>query len=363
MNRRCLFVVLLGAALLAGCRTTRTPRFPRASAGALLLIGGGLDDDQQPVFDRFLALAARDRPPRIVIATAASGDQDDMATGKTAALQTWWPGVPCDVVRRETSTEATVAAIDAATGMFFTGGDQARITARYRPDDQDTPEWLAMQRLLARGGVIAGSSAGCAMMGERMLLGGTSGDALGDAGPRVGPGMHFLPLALTDSHFFERDRFGRLVAALAATGQRLGIGVSEDGCVEVDLATGRLTGIGIAEALLVDVGTMRRDGAHRRCVRILRVPQHAAVDLRARLAAPAVDLPPRPAGTPVAEVVVEEGQNRQLASWRLFARASDSGVWQLALAGHRLVAWATGDGESGVDIEVDPAPAATAKGQ
>jgi cyanophycinase len=352
MNRR-LFVLLCAVALAVGCRTPRPPRFPRAEAGALLLIGGGLDDDQQPVFDRFLAIAGRDRPPRIVVVTAASGDQDDMAIGKTAALQTWWPGVACDVVRRETSTEATVAAIDAASGLFFTGGDQKRITERYRPGDADSPEWLAMRRLLQRGGVIAGSSAGCAMMGERMLLGGVSGDALGAAGPRVGPGMHFLPWALTDSHFFERHRFGRLVAALEATGQRLGIGVGEDGCVEIDLATGQLIGIGVAETLLVDVGAMRRDGADRRGVRVLRVPQHARVDLRARLAGPAAAPPPRPPATPTAEAIVEEGQNRQLASWRLFARAADGGVWQLALEGHRLVAWSAGDGEGVVDIEVD----------
>lgn len=357
MNCHKLVVLVLAVVVAAGCRTSR-PRFPRPAEGALLLIGGGLDDDQQPVFDRFLALAGRDRPPHVVVVTAASGDQDDMALGKVAALQTWWPGLPCEVVRRETPTEATVAAIDRATGLFFTGGDQQRITDRYRPGGSGTPEWLAMQRLLQRGGVIAGSSAGCAMMGERMLLGGSSGDALGAAGPRVGPGMHLQPWVLTDSHFFERHRTGRLVAALEATGQRLGVGVSEDGCVEIDLATGVLTGIGTAEALLLDIGSLRHDGPHRRSVRALRVPQSARVDLRERLQRSAAPPPPRPPATPTDESIAEEGQNRQLASWRLFARAADGGVWQLALEGHRLVAWPAGDGESVFDVEVEPAPAA-----
>jgi cyanophycinase len=356
MNRTLVLVVLLGTILVAGCRTARQPRFPRAAAGALLLIGGGLDDDQQPVFDRFLALAGRDRAPRIVVVTAASGDQDDMAIGKVAALRTWWPGLACDVVRRETTTEATVAALDAATGLFFTGGDQQRITDRYRPAGADTPEWLAMQRLLDRGGVIAGSSAGCAMMGERMLLGGGSADALGADGPRVGPGMRLQPWVLTDSHFFERHRTGRLVAALEATGQRLGVGVSEDGCVEIDLATGVLIGIGTAEALLIDIGTLQRDGANRRAVRALRIPPSVRIDLRERLRQPAVPPPTRPLEPPTSEVIAEEGQNRQLASWRLFARAADGGVWQLPLDGHRLVAWPAGDGESVFDVEVGPAP-------
>lgn len=347
--KRCLLLLTLCCTLLA-CRTSR-PRFPRADQGTLLLIGGGLDDDQQPVFERFLSLAGRDRTPRIVVATAASGDQDTMAIGKTAALQTWWPGLVCEVVRRETSTEATVAAIDGATGMFFTGGDQQRIVARYRPEGSDTPERQAMLRLLQRGGVIAGSSAGCAMLGEQMLLGGGSPTALGPDGPRVGPGMAFEPWVLTDSHFFERDRTGRLVAALEHTGARLGIGVGEDGCVEIDLATGDLIGVGIAESLLIDAGTLQRDGPHRRSLRAMRVAQHVRIQLRERLRREPVPPPPRPARAATDEPVVEEGQNRQLASWRLFARATDSGVWQLLLDGHRLVAWPVGDGECAFDIE------------
>ena len=160
------------ALFTAGCQSLRngpTPGTP-ARHGTLLLIGGGLDDDN--------------RPARIVIATAATGDQE------------------------------TVATIDQASAMFFTGGDQQRITDRYHPHDQPSPEWLAMGRLLARGGVIAGTSAGDAKMGEE------DEEDPAQLGPRLGPGMRFLPWAISDSHFFERDRIGRLVAALEATGRQ-----------------------------------------------------------------------------------------------------------------------------------------------
>lgn len=364
--------VVCAVALLTPSQIAQTDAGPSPSvrAGTLLLIGGGLDNDAKPVFERLLALAAAHGEPRIVIATAASGDQDAELTDKTEALRAFAPTVSIDAIRRETTTEATVAAIDAATALLFTGGDQQRITARYRPEDRATPEWLAMQRLLARGGVIAGCSAGDAMMGEVMLLSGRSARALGIApaapsaagepaaalGPSVGPGMHFLPWAITDSHFFERDRLGRLVAALEATGRRFGIGVGEDACVEIDLATGVLRGITAAESLLVDVAHLRRDGLARRNVLARLIGQGDSVPLAARRATSPPSPPARPAGPARVVPVVEPGQNRQLASWRLFRHASvpGSGVVRLPFADWQATAWAAAAGEVVCDVEPLP---------
>ena len=341
--------------------------------GKLLLIGGGLDDDNRPVYERFLALAAANGPVRIVIATAATRSQDDEATDKTEALRTWAPGVTVEVVRRETPTSETVAAIDRATAMFFTGGDQQRITDRYRPGNAASPEWLAMRRLLARGGVIAGTSAGDAMMGEVMFLGGGSTTALGivprqtktvrsedddeenpaQLGPRLGPGMQFLPQALTDSHFFERDRIGRLVAGLEASGRRLGIGIGEDAGVEVDLETGDLLGVSVSESLLVDTGRLQRTGRTRTGIVARLIRQGDRLKLAAWLARAA---PPLAAPTgPVRELpIVEPGQNRQLAAWRLFRQAShpESQAIRQTLDGYSITAYPTGDGN--VAFEIHP---------
>lgn len=338
--------------LAAGCTTAAEARAPAIGpAGALLLIGGGLDDDARPVYERFVALAARAGAPRIVVATAASGDQDAEGGGKVEALRIWAPMVPVTVVRRETSTADSVAAIDAATALFFTGGDQKRIVARYRPGDAATDEWLAMQRLLARGGVIAGASAGLAMMGDVMILSGHSPAALALA-PQVGPGMHLLSSLVTDSHFFERDRVGRLVAALEASDKRVGIGVGEDACVEFDVGRGELIGVTAGDSLLVDIGALQRDGLARRNVRARVLRQGERVPLQARLAQAPVAAPP-PAGTVQAIPVVEPGQNRQLASWRLFARASRPGSApaELAVDGWTIRAWPDGRGEIVFDIE------------
>jgi cyanophycinase len=342
--------------------------------GTLLAIGGGLADDNRPVYARFAALAGANGPARIVIAAAASAEQDAAADGKRETLRAWCPGASIDVIERETPTAEAVALIDAATAMFFTGGDQKRITARYRAGEQDSPEAAAMRRLLARGGVIAGNSAGDAMMGDLMLLSGRSAAALGFAparaggegdgeagapsrapaptGVQLGPGMAFVPWVITDSHFFERDRVGRLVAALEASGQRLGIGVGEDACVEIDLATGDLIGVSVAESLLVDAGSLRRVGPARLDVRARVIAQGARISLTARLRSPPPRSVARPAGEARAIAAEESRRGRRLASKRLFTNASTpgSGPWQLDFDGWAITAWPDGYGEVVFDV-------------
>jgi cyanophycinase len=333
---------------------------PSGTQGTLLLVGGGLDNDARPVYARLLAGPA----PRLVVATAATGPQDAEATDKTEAARAFSPGVAVDVLRRETTTAAAIAALSRASAVFFTGGDQQRITARYRPDGQPGAEWQALRQLLARGGVLGGGSAGCAMLGERMLLGGRSEQALGipatteagepvPLGPRLGPGMAFLPGVLTDSHFFERDRLGRLVAALGQGPDRLGLGVGEDAAVAVDLATRLVTGITTAETLLVDATFAQRVGAHWVGLRARLVGQGDEVALAPLGHTPPAAFPPAP--TIAHEVpVVEPGQNRQLASWRLFRHAvPGAGTIRLQLAGWSVLAEAESAGVVRFELRVD----------
>lgn len=374
MNRFLLIVFSVFASLMGACVNGPRNVIPH---GSLLIIGGGLDDDNKPVYERFLQLAERaahDGVPHIIIATAASGDEPENANGKTESIRAYHPTARISTIGRATPADEAVKLIDAASAMFFTGGDQKRITTKYLPDDaQVTPELDAMKRLLQRGGVIAGTSAGDAMMGETMFFTGRSAEALGirstrtregpddDAddkraelplGPQIGRGMGFLSLAMTDSHFFERHRFGRLVAALEDSGIRLGIGVGEDAAVEVNLETGELRGVSVADSLLVDVGAMRRDGLARRGVRAKVITQRTRVSLPLLLRSI-----PEPmnitSNAPIETIpTIEPGQNRQLSSWRFFSRAEreTSKRFELVLDGYRQISIVGGD-FSVTDIE------------
>lgn len=381
MRWKLLVVAAVFGSLLAGCASNGARQEPTGLHGFLILIGGGLDDDNKPVYERFIRLATPAdpaRPPRIVIATAASGNQDDAARGKIESIRAYCPSAQIDVVRRETPPDEAAAIIDQATAMFFTGGDQKRIVDAYRPPDAtgrptDNAAAEAMRRLLARGGVIAGTSAGDAMMSDPMFLTGRSAEALGirstrtrraddddpdekrplpPLGPQIGTGMGFLPWAIADSHFFERHRFGRLVAALESSGKRFGLGVGEDAAVEVELSTGRLTGLSVADSLLVDAEGIERDGLTRRNIRACVVSQGWTARFTELLQRP-VPTPPGPPPGRIDEVpVAEPGQNRQLASWRFFVRAQQPGgpAQSLRLDGYQQTAWPDGRGWSIVEI-------------
>ncbi|MCC6360530.1 MAG: hypothetical protein IT450_17465 [Phycisphaerales bacterium] len=388
-----LACVLLGlSAVLAGCTSPQTAASqpevrPVAgehaappTRGRLIAIGGAIRPENAAVFERFFELATPDsraanvadgrtpedrasngrasngrasdgrasdgrasdghaaagHAPHVLIATAASSNEPAAAASTAKTLRRYAPDATLETIGRDTPPHDAVALIDRCSAIYFTGGDQARITAKFRPGGVDGPEAAAMRRLLARGGVIAGTSAGDAMMSDPMFLGGRSPEALGirrppaarrdqpptaqhsDAsekspasnpvspppqpdtmddsaaaprdppplGPRLGPGMGFVPFAIMDSHFFERDRFGRLVAALDASGLRLGLGVGEDAALEIDLATGEAIALTEAPTLLVDIGSLRREGLARLGIRTRVLTRGERINLCGLLAAP-----------------------------------------------------------------------------
>ncbi|BAZ00450.1 cyanophycinase [Tolypothrix tenuis PCC 7101] len=126
--------------------------------------------------------------------------------------------------REDASSSTALKAINDATGIFFTGGDQARITGILKDTEIDE----AIHQRLAEGVVIAGTSAGAAVMPDTMIVEGDS-----ETNPRIeivdiGPGMGFLPGVIIDQHFSQRGRLGRLISALLQEPADLGFGIDEN---------------------------------------------------------------------------------------------------------------------------------------
>jgi cyanophycinase len=112
---------------------------------------------------------------------------------------------------------------------FLTGGDQLRITSQLG----NTPVAERLRVLHAKGNLVCGTSAGAAAISEAMLIGGPS-DSSGDVSTlAMGPGLGLLPGAVIDSHFAERGRIGRLIAAIAQNPAMLGIGIDENTAIVV----------------------------------------------------------------------------------------------------------------------------------
>jgi cyanophycinase len=146
------------------------------------------------------------------------------------------------VSRAQANGDAAEAVLREATGVFFTGGDQLRITTVLGGSRVDS----MLHTRLADNIVLAGTSAGAAMMSSTMITGGSG------AVVHTGPGLEFLPGVLIDMHFAVRGRLNRLLAAVARYPHELGLGIDEDTAILVE--GGRFEVLGAGSVTVIDAG-------------------------------------------------------------------------------------------------------------
>lgn len=276
--------VILATTFATACAKKTTVLEHRSSAkpaqkGFVMPIGGALDEENEAIYNRILE-AAKNREVGII--PTATAEQPPGASSRRRFLG--YEAKPEVIMVTEANKEAAAdpaiaEQIRGFDSIFFTGGDQARILAAFRPESGDTVGYTALWDVLNRGGLIAGTSAGAAMMSDPIIGGGTSTAALrngvvppGDDDARgviVTRGMGFFPYGITDQHFLARGRLGRLVVALKHTGTRLGWGVDENSAVLADLSTNKVTTLGNDRALLlVDMKDTTTEGTAHRNIRI-----------------------------------------------------------------------------------------------
>jgi cyanophycinase len=137
--------------------------------------------------------------------------------------------------REEATSESKLRILDDATGVFFTGGDQMKITSQIG----DTLIFRRLQEIYEEGGLIAGTSAGAAVMSETMLVTGGDEDSHVIGGSlRMAPGLGLIGDVIIDQHFMERGRLGRLLGAVAQNPKNLGIGIDEQTAIVVERGNG-----------------------------------------------------------------------------------------------------------------------------
>jgi cyanophycinase len=235
----------------------------QATGKNLVLVGGGLKDDNTAVYNKIVALAGGTGVAKIGIITAASipESQDPnkgTATASNAkanglyyanlfkttygALDAQWIPIDLDQISNN-SSQTVVNQLNGMTGFFFGGGDQSRlITCFYLSNRQNSPALSAILNRYAAGSVISGSSAGTAIMnGAPMVTGGESYNAL-----RYGAfssisannpddlsydnlgGFALFNYGLIDTHFSERGRQARIVRLASDRAKTMAYGVDEN---------------------------------------------------------------------------------------------------------------------------------------
>ncbi|KQV61507.1 cyanophycinase [Duganella sp. Root336D2] len=213
-------------------------------AGTVVPMGGSVRNDNEAVRQRLVQLAGGPAARFVVIPSASSQPETSGAEaveqlrrrGAQAELlkiAPCWAGETLESARRAAADPAIVARIGAATGVFFTGGEQGRTADVLNPDGKPSPVLQAVRELQARGGVIAGSSAGAAIMSSTMFR-----DAMNSVqvmkgvmrdGKEIDRGLGFVGEQLfIDQHFLKRGRVGRMLALMLAKGYKVGLGVDEN---------------------------------------------------------------------------------------------------------------------------------------
>jgi len=191
------------------------------------------------------------------------------------------------------------ALVNAATGVYFSGGDQRLLLDLLMPGGTDTPLMLAVRAVFARGGVVGGESAGCAVMSDpafrelpQPILALKATAAQLAAGDAIGKGFGFLPPGvMVDQHFLSRGRIGRLIPAMRALKQPLGLGV-EDGTAAV-VRGNTVEVLGVKGVVVVDMGAAESDavpGAFNvRGVKLSYLDRGDRFDLATRTVTPAAN--------------------------------------------------------------------------
>ena len=211
--------------------------------GCLIIIGG--HEDRDPAGERAILreVARHVRGGKLVLATVASHQPEGYFDEYQKAFADLDIGELVELYveeRSEAHDREKLSVLDDAAGVFFSGGDQLRITSQIG----DTGIEAKVRRLYERGGIVAGTSAGASVMSETMLIKGTSREThrIGDL--HMAPGMGLIRDVIIDQHFAERGRFGRLIGAVAHNPRVLGLGLDEDTAAMVEGDCFRVIGSG-----------------------------------------------------------------------------------------------------------------------
>jgi cyanophycinase len=194
--------------------------------GSIMPVGGAEEKLRDPeILQRFMELSGGDGAKIVVIPTASRLKSTgrryrklfrDLGAGEANILPF---ESRLDCLRKD-----WLAELDEADGVFLTGGNQLRLSTTIG----GTPVARALRRLNRRGVTVAGTSAGAAFMSEHMIAFGEEGPSPRADMVTLAPGLGLLPKVIVAQHFRQRDRLGRLLAALAFNPFGVGVGLDEN---------------------------------------------------------------------------------------------------------------------------------------
>lgn len=132
--------------------------------------------------------------------------------------------------RKHAFLQENVEIIKNADLIFFTGGDQLRITSLIG----GTPVGNEMRYSYERGCIYVGTSAGASVVSDIMIVTGEDEESPRKCTLKMSPGLGFINHVIIDQHFAQRGRIGRILAGISQNPDVLGIGIDEDTAIVVN---------------------------------------------------------------------------------------------------------------------------------
>jgi cyanophycinase len=204
-------------------------------SGRILAIGGAEDpdEDHMEILPYFVRMCGGSEA-RIIVCGAPSEKPDEKERTYDKLFQKIGVASVLHAEVRERHDADRPELLDAArtaTGIFFTGGDQLRLTALIAGTKFGD---VIADRMEHDGLVIGGTSAGAAAISSTMFTGGREDGTVRRADVKLAPGLGYLRDTVVDTHFAQRGRVTRLFTVFASNPQILGIGIDENTAVDIE---------------------------------------------------------------------------------------------------------------------------------
>lgn len=232
-----LITLLFVASLPLSARQAAAPQYGPPK-GTLVIVGGGSTAGTN-IVERFIELAGGPDKKFVIVPTAGGNRTNDGAVrsyDETQVVASWVKRGLSNVRMLHThdpkvaDTEEFASILRDADAVWFNGGRQWNIVDSYA----GTRTYTAFHDVLARGGVIAGSSAGATIQGEYLVRGDTSGpNVMMTEEPNHQKGFEFLRRSAIDQHINARNRWDDLIPVISKFPNLLGIGLSEGTAIVV----------------------------------------------------------------------------------------------------------------------------------
>ena len=197
-----------------------------AERGFIIPIGGAVRKRRNPVIlEQFLEICGGNNAVIAVIPTATKVEENGKVYSELFSAMGASKVICLNINKRtDCNRDDYLSQIEESTGIFISGGNQLRLSTILG----GTPIAKLIRRLNADGVHIAGTSAGAAIIAEHMISGGRNGSTPTPRSVSLTPGLGLTNSIVIDQHFRQRDRLGRILAAIAYSPFLTGIGIDEN---------------------------------------------------------------------------------------------------------------------------------------